>query len=93
VLPIVSCLRRAVVFLRADEMSWSDELKPPLVLKDGRQIRTLSDARTVIRDLTDGRARAVYWISLSVDASKGGKDAIRRLRLELSRALRRDGFL
>jgi hypothetical protein len=74
-------------------MSWSDKLRPTLVLKDGRHIRTLSDARAVIRDLKDGQVRAVYWIGLLVDAAGGDKKAIRRVRPELSRALRRDGFM
>jgi hypothetical protein len=74
-------------------MSWSDELKPHLVLKDGRHIKTLMDARAVIRDLTDGQTRAIYWIELLIDAARGDKEAISRVRPELSRALRKDGFL
>jgi hypothetical protein len=74
-------------------MSWSDKLRPALVLKDGRHIRTLSDARAVIGDLKDGQVRAVYWVELLVDAAEGDKKAVRRVRPELSRALRRDGFM
>ena len=74
-------------------MPWSDRLTPALVLKDGRQIKTLSDARAVIRDLTDGQTRAVYWVELLIDAAEGDKEAIRQVRPELSRALRRDGFI
>jgi hypothetical protein len=74
-------------------MSWSDKLSPALILKDGRHIKTLSDARAVIRDLKDGQVRAVYWIELLIDATEGDKKAVRRVRTELSRALRRDGFI
>jgi hypothetical protein len=51
------------------------------------------DARTMIRDLTDGRVRTVYWIGLLIEAAAGDKDAVRRVRPELRRALRKDGLM
>jgi hypothetical protein len=42
-------------------MAWSQKLTPPLVLKDGRLLETLSDARDMILGLAEGRQRAPYW--------------------------------
>jgi hypothetical protein len=51
------------------------------------------DARAMIRDLTDGQARAVFWIGLLIEAAKGDEEAVRRVRPELKRALRKDNLM
>jgi hypothetical protein len=39
-------------------MAWSRRLIPPLVLKDGRELKTLSDAREMILGLLERQRRA-----------------------------------
>jgi hypothetical protein len=77
-------------------MTWSRKLIPPLVLKDGRVLETLSDARDMILGLLEGQQRAPYWqhaADLLLYAAKNDKDAIDDVRAHLNRALYRDGLI
>jgi hypothetical protein len=77
-------------------MTWSRKLIPPLVLKDGCVLETLSDARDMIVGLPEGRQRAPHWqhaAELLLYAAEIEKEAIDDVRAQLSRALYRDGFM
>lgn len=77
-------------------MTWSRKLIPPLVLKDGRVLETLSDTRDMILGLPEGQQRAPYWqhaAELFLYAAEIEKKAIDDVRAQLSRALYRDGFV
>jgi hypothetical protein len=73
-------------------MTWSRKLIPPLVLKDGRVLETLSDAGDMILGLAEGRQRAPYWrhaaelLLYAAEIEKGGD---RRC----ARAAQWDGFM
>src|SRR5580692_11133403 len=72
-------------------MAWSRKISPPLVLKNGRQLQTLSDARDMILGLLEGQQRAPYWqhaADLLVYAAGNDKEAIDGVR-----ALYRDRFI
>ena len=77
-------------------MSWSRKLIPTLVLKDGRRIETLSDARNLILGLLEGQQRAPHWrhaADLLIYAAENDKEAIDDVRAQLCRALYRDGYM
>jgi len=77
-------------------MAWTRKLIPPLVLKDGRVLATLSDIRDMILGLPEGRQREPYWqhaADLLRYAAENDKEAIDDMRAQLSRALYRDGFM
>jgi hypothetical protein len=77
-------------------MTWSRKLIPPLVLKDGRELKTLSDPRDMIVGLPEGQQRAPYWqhaADLLLYAAEIEKEAIDDVRAQLNRALYRDGFM
>jgi hypothetical protein len=77
-------------------MAWSRKLIPPLLLKDGRELKTLSDAREMILGLLDGQHRAPYWqhaAELLLYAAENEKEAIDDVRAQPMRALYRDGFM
>ena len=59
-------------------MSWSKKLPGPIKLRDGRELATLSDARSLILDLTESRrARptSLYATELILRAAETGKRA------------------
>jgi hypothetical protein len=77
-------------------MTWSRKLIPPLVLKDGRVLETLSDARDMILGLAEGRQHEPYWqhaADLLRYAAEIDKEAIDDVRAQLNRALYRDGLI
>jgi hypothetical protein len=77
-------------------MTWSRKLIPPLVLKDGRVLETLSDAREMILGLAEGRQCAPYWqhaAELLLYAAEIEKEAIDDVRAQLNRALYSDGLI
>jgi hypothetical protein len=77
-------------------MTWSRKLIPPLVLKDGRVLATLSDARDMLSGLAEGQQQASYWqhaAALLLYAAEIEKEAIDDVRAQLNRALYRDGFM
>jgi hypothetical protein len=77
-------------------MAWSRKLIPPVVLKDGRELKTLSDAREMILGLLEGQQRAPHWqraAELLLYAAENEKEAIDDVRAQLMRALYRDGHM
>jgi hypothetical protein len=77
-------------------MVWSRKLIPPLVLKDGRVLETLSDARDMILGLPEGRRGEPYWrhaADLLRYAAENDREAIDDMRAQLNRALYRDGLI
>ena len=60
-------------------MPWSKKFWKPIMLKDGREIATLSDARDfMVDDLPDVRASAKYWqysAELLLAAAESGERA------------------
>jgi hypothetical protein len=77
-------------------MAWSRRLIPPLVLKDGRELKTLSDAREMILGLLEKQKRAPYWqqaAELLRYPAENDKEAIDDMRAQLMRALYTDGFV
>jgi hypothetical protein len=77
-------------------MAWTRKLIPPLVLKYGRLLETLSDARDMILGLLEGQQRARYWqhaADLLLYAAENEKDGTEDVRAQLMRAVYRDGFM
>jgi hypothetical protein len=77
-------------------MAWSRKLIPPVVLNDGRELKTLSDAREMILGLLEGQQRAPYWqhaAELLLYAAENEKEAIDDVRAQLMRALYGDRFM
>jgi hypothetical protein len=77
-------------------MAWTRKLTPPLVLKDGRALKTLADARDMILGLLEGQQRTLYWqhaAGLLLYAAKDDKEETDDVRAQLMRALYRDGFM
>jgi hypothetical protein len=78
-------------------LPWTDKLKSPITLKDGRAIERLADARAVILSLPDHQQRRPYWEyagQLLMDAAQGGKrEAIEEAYWQLMRALKADRML
>ena len=78
--------RRQVV---SESMHWSRQLSEPIILKDGRVIATLAEARAFIFGLSDRRQAAPYWQYaaelLLRAATRGGKDSMREAWAQLRR--------
>jgi hypothetical protein len=78
-------------------MTWTSKLKPPLVLRDGRAIATLADARDVILGLSDYQQRSAYWgyaaILLMKAAQGGQRTAIDDAYWQVMRALKADRMM
>jgi hypothetical protein len=77
-------------------MGWSRKLSPPLVLGNGRALKTLSDARDMILGLPEDQQRAPHWLhagELLLYAAENDKEAVDDARMQLSRALHRDGLI
>jgi hypothetical protein len=77
-------------------MGWSRKLSPPLAPKNGRVLKTLSDARDMILGLPEDRQRAPHWLhagELLLYAVENDKEAVDDARMQLSRALHRDGLI
>jgi hypothetical protein len=67
----------------SDAMAWTRDLTPPLVLKDGRALKTLCDARDMILGLLEGQQRAPFWrhaADLLVYAAENEKEAVDQVR-------------
>jgi hypothetical protein len=76
-------------------MPWSRPLSEPIVLKDGREIATLNDARVVMRSLPANSQRSDVWLyagGLMLEAATV-RGPIRETAAQLRRALRADGLL
>jgi hypothetical protein len=77
-------------------MAWTRKLIPPLFLKDGRELKTLSDARDMILGLLEGQQRAPSRqraAELLLYAAENEQEAIDDVRAQLMRALYRDRLM
>ena len=78
-------------------MSWSKKLPGPIKLRDGRELATLSDARSLILDLTKSRRARPTWLyatELILRAAETGKRAdLAEARRQIARAASADGIL
>jgi len=78
-------------------MTWTSKLKPSLLLKDGRAIETLADARAVILSLPEHQQRRPYWEYAAprlMNAARGGKrEAIDDASWQLMRPLKADRMM
>jgi len=74
-------------------MPWSRKLPTPIVLKDGRTLSTLADARALVLSLPASRQRDENWFYamglLHEGAVSGGP--IRVTVAQLTRALKAEG--
>jgi hypothetical protein len=76
-------------------MAWSRKFSPRVLLADGRELKTLSDARDLILQLTESQQRAAYWQhagELLLYAAENDREPIDDARRQLCRALHRDGL-
>jgi len=76
-------------------MPWSRPFFEPIVLKDGRVIATLSDARVVMRSLPARSQSSDAWLyagGLMLEAATAG-GPIRETATQLRRVLRANGLL
>ena len=76
-------------------MPWSRPLSEPIVLKDGRVIATLNDARVIMRSLPAGSQSSDAWLyagGLMPEAATSNVP-IGEAAAQLRRALRADGLL
>jgi hypothetical protein len=78
-------------------VSWSKKLPGPIKLRDGRELATLSDARSLILDLTESRRARPTWLyatELILRAAETGKRAdLAEARRQIARAASADGIL
>jgi hypothetical protein len=76
-------------------MPWSRPLSEPIVLKDGRVIATLNDARVIMRSLPATSQSRDVWLyadGLMLEAATSD-GPIREAAAQLRRALRAEGLL
>jgi hypothetical protein len=76
-------------------MSWARKLAKPIVLKDGRKIATLADARAFVLSQTD--QEQLFWqyaAELLVDAAANGDErTVEDARAQLMRALKAERLI
>jgi hypothetical protein len=76
-------------------VSWERKLPEPIKLRDGRELRTLSDARTLILGLAGSRHRPTwaYAVELLLQAAETGKRAdVTDAWAQISRAAYAEGL-
>jgi hypothetical protein len=79
----------------AGRMPWSRQLSAPIVLKDGRVIATLNDARVIMRSLPARSQSSDVWLyagGLMLEAATSAAP-IGETADQLRRTLRSDGLL
>jgi hypothetical protein len=77
-------------------MLWSRRLPKNLVLRDGREIRTLSDARDLIVTLPERRYDKPHWeyaAELLTTAARGGGAKVDAFNSRLELALEAEGLI
>jgi len=82
--------------LQAYTSSWTRKLKPPLLLKNGREIVTLNDAIMLISSLPEGAKRTPGWeyvLALVHDAAQHDDSNIDYVRIGLYAALKADRLI
>jgi hypothetical protein len=76
-------------------MPWTRELVAPIILKDGRSLATLADARAFIKSLPDRHRRSENWLyaaGLLMEAAVG-RNALASATMQLKVALRVEGLI
>jgi hypothetical protein len=76
-------------------MPWTSKFRPSLVLRNGRSIATLSDARALILALPESHQERPYWqyaAELLLKAADG-QETIAEARNQFLRALRGEGLI
>jgi hypothetical protein len=77
-------------------VSWSKKLPEPIKLRDGRELRTLSDARALILGLAESRQHRPTWayaVELLLHAAETGKrDDLNDAWAQISRAAYAEGL-
>jgi hypothetical protein len=77
-------------------MSWSRPLPKTIVLRDGRELKTLSDARALILALPKDQQGNPYWeyaSELLTAAAQGDRQYMKGCVDHLKRVLRADGLI
>jgi hypothetical protein len=77
-------------------MSWKKKFGEPIRLKDGRELRTLSEARALILPM-EGRIEGKPWYEYAIElllkaAETGRKADVRDAEDQMHRALKADGY-
>ena len=77
-------------------MSWTKKLPEPIRLHDGRELKTLSDARALILGLAESRQHRPTWayaVELLLQAAETGKRAdVADAWAQISRAAYAEGL-
>jgi hypothetical protein len=77
-------------------VSWSKRLPEPIDLRDGRELRTLSDVRAFVLGLNERIAHKPTWayaVELLLTAAETGKrPMVIDVRHQVARAAKADGF-
>jgi hypothetical protein len=77
--------------------SWSYKFAKPILLKDGRKISTLAEARDFVLTLPEASQFAPFWqyaVSLMLEvAYRAGQPALGGARLQLTCALKAEGLI
>jgi hypothetical protein len=76
-------------------MPWSRKLAKPIVLKDGRTIESLDDARAVMRSLPASRLRSEPWfyVGALLQESATFQGALSETQVHLTQALKAEGLI
>lgn len=78
-------------------MPWSSPLSRPILLRDGRVLRTLREAAEFILGLGGDYQKAAwtrYAAELLILAAEGGKEEdVVNATMQVERALKREGFV
>jgi hypothetical protein len=81
----------------SQSFSWSYKFARPIMLKDGRKIATLAEARDFVLSLPDASQLAPFWqyaVSLMLEvAYRSGKPALAGARMQFTAALKAEGLL
>jgi hypothetical protein len=76
-------------------MSWSRKLATPIMLNDGRRLKTLRDAAAVVVALPDRRQLSDVWQRTvpALVAAASSEGDLKMAQAKLSDALRAEGLL
>ena len=76
-------------------MDWSKALKASFTLRDGRKLRTLSQVRVFILELSEQRQQDPHWRIAAnlLSAAADGSTDMDELTAQLRRALAAEGVL
>ena len=76
-------------------MTWARKLAAPIILKDGRMIATLGEARVVMQSLPERRQHSDLWLyvgALLLEAA-AARGSLSIARAQLTRALKVEGLI